>query len=79
MPEDLIEVIAVGECVSIAGGDIDGNVTAIQLSDSGTSYRVVWWNGNVRCCEWLESCEVGAPISSIKQRVGFRHNSTGTK
>lgn len=67
---DPIEVIAVGEAVSI-GDHIDGVVTGVMIEANATvQYRVAWFDGRSRKSEWLHECEVGHS-GSEKTKVGF--------
>jgi hypothetical protein len=66
-----IEAFAVGSTVTI-GDDINGLVTGILLDGDGLQYKVAWWSGRERKCEWLTNDEVH-PVNPIAVRIGFRN------
>lgn len=58
---------------------IEGTVTSVCIDvENRVTYRVVWWNGNSRCTEWLEACELLTQDGlDARQPVGFQGRSNG--
>ena len=70
----MIEVFAPGSIVEIhPGGDaIRGQVVAVSVEHGGTvQYRVAWWNGRTRNCDWLHATEVSWIEGAERTRIGF--------
>lgn len=69
----MIEVFQVGSPV-IIGEHIEARVLAISIYEHNrVSYQVVWWDGNTRKTDWLESFEVQPHKGEItKLRIGFK-------
>lgn len=65
-------VWAIGAEVTI-GGDIPARVLEAAIKTSGEEYRVVWWSGENRISEWLDSSELTGGKLSGKLEIGFRH------
>lgn len=61
-----MNVIRVGETVLIGGwfvseSPITGTVVGVMIDGQDMShvqYRVAWWNGAARVCEWIEAAEI---------------------
>ncbi len=66
---DIVEVPAIGSCVRIANGEIDGKITGVTIRAARTQYEVSWWDGRNHKSEWFDEFEV----TSIepRMRVGF--------
>lgn len=72
--ERTIRVFAPGTEVAIApGGDhIRGKIVEVAINDGGTiQYRVAWWNGRTRNCDWLSASEVSWTDGAERVRIGF--------
>ncbi len=55
----------------IGMGNTVGRVVAVMIeANAKVSYRVVWWNGAERRCEWVEAVEVKS-LPAGKRRIGF--------
>lgn len=38
---------------------LEGHILELNLDDTkGITYKVAWWRGNDRKCEWLHACEI---------------------
>ena len=70
-----MKVIKPGSSV-IIGDSIPGKVVNVLIeSNNGVSYKVAWWDNNVRKLEWLEEFEVKLdPIENKELKIGFRRN-----
>lgn len=68
----MIEVFQIGSPVYI-GEHIEAKVLAISIYEHNrVSYQVVWWDGNTRKTDWLESFEVQPHKGEItKLCIGF--------
>lgn len=69
-----VTVIAPGQKVRIGtDGYIEGEV--IEVSIAGVErlvmYRVAWWEGRNRRCEWLSSVELSRELCAVSTRIGF--------
>ena len=55
----------------IVAGAIPGILTALLLHENYVRYRVAWFDGATRHCEWLESGEVDFNVPEERTKMGF--------
>jgi len=68
---DQIEVIMPGSPVTI-GEKINATVLQVCITDKcHVTYQCAWFDGNTRCCQWLEQIEVTRTEETAGQRIGF--------
>lgn len=48
-----------------------GTVTGIMIDVEGLQYRVAWWDGRSRKCEWLMEYEVETDGAAPVAVIGF--------
>jgi hypothetical protein len=76
-----VEVLEIDSPVLIGPKEdkIQGVVVQVVLDAEGIGYKVAWWNGRERRCEWLRESEVDAYRSSSVKRmeVGFANGQSG--
>lgn len=69
---ETIEVFPIGARVTIdPEGEITAEITAILILSNGIQYQVVWWDGRLRKCEYLNEAEIQG--TTPKQQIGFRN------
>lgn len=72
----VIEAYATGQEVCFRGG-VRGIVTAVLIRGLRVSYEVAWWDGRVRCCEYVESSEIIEDWTEDQSmRIGFRSQNS---
>jgi len=68
----MIELFEVGTRVFI-GGKIEAIVTAVMIrAEQQIQYECVYWDSNVRKCEWVFSLEVRSEKDTVAIQIGFK-------
>jgi predicted transcriptional regulator len=67
---ETVEVLAQGSAV-IIGENIEATITAVTLRDQNIFYEVVWWDGRIRRCEWLQRKELKVTGKGKTIKIGF--------
>jgi hypothetical protein len=66
-----INILTPGSRVTV-GESIAAVIVEVLIgSDLQVQYKIAWWNGRARCCEWLESCELQDIGQATNASVGF--------
>jgi hypothetical protein len=55
--DSVIEVFPVGSQVRV-NGDVSARVTAVVIRENSIAYEIIWWSGEQRKLECVESWEV---------------------
>ena len=55
--------------------DIQGKIVGIQLDQNGTMYKIAWWNGRERKCDWLYDIEILRFSEPKSVQIGFIENA----
>lgn len=66
-----IKVIQVGSPITLAD-NIPAVITGILINDKcRVTYQCIWWDDQIRKCEWLEEFEVTRTDKIQDMTVGF--------
>lgn len=66
-----MEIFEPGTKVVVAE-NLTGTIVQVLIeAPRRVQYKVSWWNGRSRSCEWLESFEFEAHNGSTKVPIGF--------
>lgn len=64
-----LSLYEIGAEVNIGG--VIAKITAATVREKEkVTYEVVWWDGPIRHCQWIEECEIRVEPSRVQ--VGFR-------
>jgi hypothetical protein len=68
-----LTVYGIGEeCQLCYGADIVvAQITAVTIYEDGVSYRCVWWDGRMRCEQWVAACEIRPDKNTYARPIGF--------
>lgn len=53
--------------------DICGTICEVLIGNNNiVRYKVSWWNGRARHCEWFDSFEVKINDKTVEKTIGFK-------